>query len=75
MSETAEKKCQCGGKMTASELMIGIFSGATVRVPDGSNFPKDYMVVPFVCEKCGKIELYAAKNQDGSMVFGGVFIG
>lgn len=75
MSEITNKMCQCGGTMIASELLTGIFSGATVRVPDDCNFPKDYTVVPFVCEKCGKIELYAAKNQDGNMVFGGFFIG
>ncbi len=75
MSEAVNKKCQCGGKMKQSELITGIFNGATVRVPDGYNFPKDYNVVPFVCEKCGRIELYAAEYQDGNIVFGGVILG
>lgn len=68
-----EKKCQCGGNMIKSELLS--FGGASVRVPDGYNFPKDYQVVPFVCEKCGKIELYAGRQQNGNFMFGGVIIG
>ncbi len=65
-----EKKCNCGGKM-----IEGVFNGfANVRVPDGYNFPKEYNIVPFVCEKCGKIEFYAGIRQNGIFVFGG-FIG
>lgn len=65
-----EKKCQCGGNMIKSEFMS--FGGAMVRVPDGYNFPKDYQVIPFVCEKCGKIEFYAGKQQNGTIIFGGI---
>lgn len=70
-----EKKCQCGGKMIKSELIVGIMPIATVRVPNGYNFPKDYQVIPFVCEKCGKIELYAGANENGSIMFGGMIVG
>ncbi len=65
-----EKKCQCGGKMTESEFLS--FGGVSVRVPNGYNYPKDYMVVPFVCEKCGKIEFYAGTKQNGTFFFGGI---
>lgn len=68
-----EKICTCGGKMIKSEFFAGMFPGATVRVPNGYNFPKDLQVVPLVCEKCGKIEFYAGKYKDGTIVFGGVF--
>ena len=68
-----EKKCSCGGNMIKSELLS--FSGISVRVPDGYNFPKDYQVIPFVCETCGKIELYAGTQQNGNFMFGGFIIG
>lgn len=69
-----EKKCTCGGKMVKGEFMS--FGGATVRVPDRYNYPKDYLVIPFVCEKCGKIEFYASDNkQNGNFMFGGMIIG
>ena len=68
-----EKKCSCGGSMVKSELLS--FSGVSVRVPDGYNFPKDYQIIPFVCETCGKIELHAGTQQNGNFVFGGFIIG
>ncbi len=68
-----EKICQCGGKMIEGELMM--FGGTTVRVPNGYNYPKDYQIIPFVCEKCGKIEFYAGINQNGNFIFGGMIIG
>ncbi len=70
-----EKKCQCGGNMTKSELIVGMFPSATVRVPNGYNYPKDYQAIPFVCEKCGKIEFYAGAMQNGNFMFGGMIIG
>lgn len=70
-----EKKCQCGGNMIKSEFYAGMAPCATVRVPDGYNFPKDYQVIPFVCEKCGKIEFYAGTQQNGNIIFGGMIIG
>ncbi len=69
-----EKTCQCGGKMNEGELISGIFGGTIVRIPDGYNFPKDYNVFPFVCEKCGKIEFYAGLRQNGNIFFGGVML-
>ncbi len=63
-----EKKCNCVGKMIESVF----FGAATVRVPNGYNFPKDYTIVPFVCEKCGKIEFYAGTKQNGTFIFGGI---
>ncbi len=63
-----EKECNCGGKMIESDF----FGFASVRVPNGYNFPKDYNIVPFVCEKCGKIEFYAGIRQNGAFIFGGI---
>lgn len=69
-----EKKCQCGGNMNKGEFMS--FGGASVRVPNGYNYPKDYLIIPFVCDKCGKVEFYASdNNQNGNFMFGGIIIG
>ena len=68
-----EKKCSCGGNMIKSEFLS--FGGASVRVPDGYNYPKDYQIIPFVCEKCGKIAFYAGAYQNGNFFFGGFITG
>ena len=59
--------------MIKSEFLS--FGGASVRVPDGYNYPKDYQIIPFVCEKCRKIEFYAGAYQNVNFFFGGLITG
>ncbi len=67
-----EKKCQCGGNLEKGEFV----SFSSISVPNGYNYPKTYSIIPFVCEKCGKIEFYASDNkQNGNFMFGGMIIG
>lgn len=69
----SEKKCQCGGKMEKGEL---VSLGTAIKVPNGYNYPKNYNIIPFVCEKCGKNEFYASDAaQNGNFMFGGMIIG
>ena len=66
-----EKKCQCGGNLEQGEFV----SFSSISIPNGYNSPKTYSIIPFVCEKCGKIEFYAGENKNGNFMFGGMIIG
>jgi len=44
-------------------LNTGIVTAQSVSVPNGYNFPKTYNLKAFMCENCGKIELYADKQN------------
>lgn len=58
-----EKVCgECGGKAVKITLNAGINDVLSVSVPDGYNFPKQYAVEAYMCEKCGKISFYADLN-------------
>ena len=59
-----EMKCPCGGKLLDCTLNTGIASVQSVTVPNGYNFPKPYQVKAYICESCGKIELYAVKSDN-----------
>ncbi len=56
-----ENKCSCGGKLVPCTL--NTLAGISVSVPNGYNFPKQYNIKVFMCESCGKIELYADKQN------------
>ncbi len=60
-----EKKCACGGKLVPCTLET-VATTLTISVPNGYNFPKIYYVKAFMCESCGKIELYADKHDQGA---------
>ncbi len=61
-----ENKCACGGKLVPCTL--NTFAAAiSVSVPNGYNFPKQYNLKAFMCENCGKIELYADKPDQGAI--------
>lgn len=57
-----EKKCVCGGKLVPCNLEM-VATSLTISVPNGYNFPKVYNLKAFMCESCGKIELYADKQN------------
>lgn len=57
-----ESKCACGGKFIPCTLNT-VATAISVSVPNGYNFPKTYTVKAFICESCGKIELYADKEN------------
>ncbi len=59
-------KCICGGKLKACSLFTGMPAMTqSVTVPDGYAFPKTYSVNAFICEKCGRLELYADISKKG----------
>ena len=70
-----EKICTCGEKMVKAQLSSGMFGSTNIVVQDENNNMNEYRLVPYVCTKCGKTELYADfNNQNGDNVFvGGVF--
>lgn len=57
-------KCECGGKLEECEFYSGIYFNHQIRVKNGYNFPKIYMVASFVCDKCGKISFYKRENKE-----------
>lgn len=58
-----EKKCTCGGKLILCTLNAGMYEVQGVTVQKEYNFPKSYFVNAYMCELCGKIELYADKKD------------
>ncbi len=57
-----EKKCTCGGKLVPCTPET-VATTLTISVPNGYNFPKQHNLKAFMCESCGKIELYADKTN------------
>ena len=58
-----DKNCACGGKFTSCTINTAFGQMQSITVPNGYNFPKQYYIKAFMCESCGKIELFADKNE------------
>lgn len=54
-----ENRCPCGGKLVPCTLNTAFSQTQSVTVPNGYAIPKTYYVNALLCEKCGRIELYA----------------
>ena len=66
-----EKICTCGEKMIRATLSSGLFGSTNVTIQN-DNSTNEYRLIPYVCIKCGRTELYADFNNQGT---DGVFVG
>gem|GEM_PF-5355576 len=44
------KKCECGGELKKCEAFAGMGT-LSIRVPNGYNFPKDYILCGYTVQK------------------------